>query len=489
MKGQSAKFKLFLLSLSIAVTVAVTTSCAATPAPLPLDSSFDGDYTLRIFRISSSTKRSELLQLANFQVIDSQHSIIQISDFTQSNTQAMRDLTASRQPDGQLRLSATMNTLFNKHKLGRFRADFDISGPRPRLTDLREYDMARGYTLDVTLIKRELADSVQAAASNQTSVENTGSLDAQIRAAQTILARMDLYNGQYTGHSNIALNRALTTAMRQMGISEQPTVDNFLSAVVGRLVAADELIDNSIEIAELAEIRGENDNLRQQLQLQDRLLEQRTQLASQMSAELESFRTVEPQLAALREQNTNLQRQLSAANETVADLREGIASDEPVRELQRQLDAANETVANLRDEMAEAYVPIEDHQGLQRQISALNASNSEVRERIQTDYVPRSEYSDLQNSSMMAQESLRNQLAALNQTIAELRNAIQTEFIPLQDHLRLERQVSALNSTILDLQDRNDIQRNRMLESEALFRNFRDDCAGSPECARAMRLE
>ena len=54
---------------------------------------------------------------------------------------------------------------------------------------------------------------------------------------------------------------------------------------------------------------------------------------------------------------------------------------------------------------------------------------------------------------------------------------------------RLERQVSALNGTILELQDRNELQKNRMLESEAMLRNFRDDCAATPECARAMRLE
>jgi predicted nucleic acid-binding Zn-ribbon protein len=267
--------------------------------------------------------------------------------------------------------------------------------------------------------------------------------------------------------------------------------------------------------------------------------------------ELERLRPLTAQLGTLTEQNTSLQRQLSAANETVADLRDGIASDERVSELQRQLDAANATVASLRDEMTAAYVPVADYVALQRQISALNANNTEMRDRIEADYVLRTEYAALEVSSREAQDSLRSQMAAANQTVAELRErmntayvpvadhvelqrqlaaasatatelretmrsdyvsksdfseaqrilaatnesmadlrrSIETEYMPLEDYVRLERQVSALNSTILELQDRNEVQRNRMVESEALFRNFREDCAAVPECARAMRLD
>ena len=267
--------------------------------------------------------------------------------------------------------------------------------------------------------------------------------------------------------------------------------------------------------------------------------------------ELDVLRPLAAQLDVLTEQNNRLERQLSAANETVADLRDGIASDERVTEIQRQLDAANATVAGLRDEMTVAYIPVADYVALQRQVSALNATNTEMRERIDADYVPRVEYVALEASSRDAQDTLRNQLAAANQTVAELRErmntayvpvaeheelqrqlaaasatttelrealrrdyvpradfleaqriqaatnesmadlrrSIETQFMPLQDYNRLERQVSALNSTILELQDRNEIQRNRMLESESLFRNFREDCAAVPECARAMRLD
>lgn len=267
--------------------------------------------------------------------------------------------------------------------------------------------------------------------------------------------------------------------------------------------------------------------------------------------ELERLRPLTAQLVTLTEQNTSLQRQLSAANETVADLRDGIASDERVSELQRQLDAANATVASLRDEMTAAYVPVADYVALQRQIAALNANNTEMRDRIEADYVPRLEYAALEVSSREAQDALRGQLAAANQTVAELRErmntayvpvadhaelqrqlaaasatatelretmradyvpksdfleaqrilaatnesmadlrrSIETEYMPLEDYVRLERQVSALNSTILELQDRNEIQRNRMVESESLFRNFREDCAAVPECAQAMRLD
>jgi hypothetical protein len=68
-------------------------------------------------------------------------------------------------------------------------------------------------------------------------------------------------------------------------------------------------------------------------------------------------------------------------------------------------------------------------------------------------------------------------LAAENESMVDIRRSIETEFRLLEDYNRLERQVSALNSTILEIQDRNEIQRNRMIESEAMFRNFRDDCA------------
>jgi hypothetical protein len=128
--------------------------------------------------------------------------------------------------------------------------------------------------------------------------------------------------------------------------------------------------------------------------------------------------------------------------------------------------------------MDTTYVPISEHVELQQQLAAASATTTELRETMQTAYVPKADFLEVQRI-----------LAAANQSMADLRLSLETAYMPLEDYQRLERQLSALNSTILELQDRNEIQRNRMVESDAMFRNFRDDCAAVPECARAMRLD
>lgn len=411
----------------------------------------------------------------------------------------------------------------------------------------------------------------------------TGPAD-RVRLAQSILAAMGLYTSSIDGVAGPRTNRALTDAMQQMNSTASPTIENFLTVAVNRITTNEQPnspINNATETSKfeaerislsnrlettseaLVSVRAELDQVKQELEterlaaayaatgadnetiatLELQVAEltaqlERTQAGvrgtdalnatiADLSEELVVLRPLPSQIVVLEAENDGLQRQLSAANVTVADLREGIAADERVGELQRQLNAANatiadlseraasaedlnallqrqlgdlnqsfselrnnaenqasqlsaanETIAELRERMNTAFVPATEHAELQRQLSAAVATNTELRETIRSNYVSRADFLDAQRV-----------LAAANESMADIRRAIETEFMPLEDYNRLERQVAALNSTILEIQDRNEIQRNRMIESEAMFRNFRDDCAAVPECARAMRLE
>lgn len=411
----------------------------------------------------------------------------------------------------------------------------------------------------------------------------TGPAD-RVRLAQSILAAMGLYTSSIDGVAGPGTNRALNEAMQQLNSTASPNVENFLALAIDRIRAieqpnspansaadANEILANSTDLSnrlqttseELLSVKAQLDQVKQELEterlaaanaatgadnetiatLELQVAEltaqlERTQAGvrgtdalnatiADLSEELVVLRPLPSQIVVLEAENDGLQRQLSAANVTVADLREGIAADERVGELQRQLNAANatiadlseraasaedlnallqrqlgdlnqsfaelrnnaqsqvrqlsaanETIAELRERMNTAFVPATEHAELQRQLSAAVATNTELRETIRSNYVSRADFLDAQRV-----------LAAANESMADIRRAIETEFMPLEDYNRLERQVAALNSTILEIQDRNEIQRNRMIESEAMFRNFRDDCAAVPECARAMRLE
>jgi chromosome segregation ATPase len=198
-------------------------------------------------------------------------------------------------------------------------------------------------------------------------------------------------------------------------------------------------------------------------------------------------------LAAMQDSELNLRRQLDGVNKSLVDLQDNISRNyvsldehklkiatlaEAEASLRRQLDAANTTVADLQNKIEIGYVPIASHNETLAQLDALNARIVDLQNTMERDYTP--------NAKMV--EALRL-IDAANSTIADLQASIAAEYKPLQDFQQLERQISALNTTILELQERNEVQRNRMLESEALFRNFRDDCAASDDCKKAMRLE
>lgn len=295
---------------------------------------------------------------------------------------------------------------------------------------------------------------------------------------------------------------------------------------------------------------GEVEN-HERLENLQRQLSAASETTAELREELQRLRPFEQELEVLREERESISRQLNAANATIADLREGIEKDERVQNLQRQLATANDTIVNLESSIENNFVPEEEYAALQRQIGALSATNSEIRERIDRDFVSRDKLNEVISERREMEVNLRAQVAAGNQTVAELRERMQTLFVPLAEHnelqrqlasagqsvtdlreklendyvplatyreaqrvisasnetiadLRqsiseeyidlasfegLQRQISALNETILELQERNQIQRNRMIESEVLFRNFRDDCAQVPECASAMRLD
>jgi peptidoglycan hydrolase-like protein with peptidoglycan-binding domain len=198
-------------------------------------------------------------------------------------------------------------------------------------------------------------------------------------------------------------------------------------------------------------------------------------------------------LATMQDTELSLRRQLDAVNKSLVDLQDSIAtryisleehanllanSSEIETTLRRQLDAANTTVADLQRKIEIGYVPLSDHNNTLTQLDALNARLVDLQAKLDNEFVP---VTKLQEASRL--------IDSANSTIADLQLSMKNEYRPLADFVQLERQISALNTTILELQERNELQRNRMLESESLFRNFRDDCAASAECKKAMRLE
>ena len=188
-----------------------------------------------------------------------------------------------------------------------------------------------------------------------------------------------------------------------------------------------------------------------------------------------------------------MRRSLEAANTTIADLRASI-EDEYVSvneysELERQLAAAGSSIADLRDQIVEEYVSIEDHAELQRQLNGSNQTIADLRERIGTDYISSDEHEGQVVALNAQMDSLRAQLDATMTTIADLRDTIATDYVPIADIREAMRQLRALNGALVELQEANTVLRSRVIESDQLFANFREDCRANPDCSKAMRLD
>jgi predicted nucleic acid-binding Zn-ribbon protein len=108
---------------------------------------------------------------------------------------------------------------------------------------------------------------------------------------------------------------------------------------------------------------------------------------------------------------------------------------------------------------------------------------------METDFIPSDEHDDQVTALNVQMDDLRAQLDAAMTTIADLRDTIATDYVPLADMREATRQLRALNGALVELQEANTVLRARVIESDQLFANFRDDCRAQPECARAMRLD
>lgn len=335
------------------------------------------------------------------------------------------------------------------------------------------------------------------------------------RVTQSLLSAAGIYQGSVDGivghQTRVAIDRSLAMNGRPMTAS----IADFLQTLQGQ-----------IRGDQFSRLQTCQRDLRRQTRTAERSERRLTQLAAQLAnsdpdrlealgdeieacnavlAELEqqnatlrstiatastpSETVPSPELEAARDAATETARQLSAANTTIADLQSQVAvlqdsnaalnvARAEIAALQHQLQGANESLADLRTQMSTDFVPIADHANVSAQLVATNQTIADLRADLTTDYVPRGDHLNV-----------TAQLVATNQTIADLHADMAANYVPRGDHMALERQVAALNATLAEQRSQWERQRQRLQESEALFRNFRDDCAAQPDCARAMHLE
>lgn len=287
-----------------------------------------------------------------------------------------------------------------------------------------------------------------------------------------------------------------------------------LTAANGTLA---DLYERIAELEAETALLGDVENRASELQRQ---LNTANETIAVQSDRIDGLESQTEQLQAYANRVPELERQLAGANGTIADLRDNIESDERVVAIRRSLEAANTTIADLRASIEEQYVAAEDYAELERQLTAagstiadlreqmseeyvtvamyaelqrqLNGSNqtiADLREEMETDFIPSEEHENQIIALNVQMSDLRSQLDAAMTTIADLRESIETDYVPLADMREALRQLRALNGALVELQEANTVLRARVIESDQLFANFRDDCRAQPECARAMRLD
>ena len=211
--------------------------------------------------------------------------------------------------------------------------------------------------------------------------------------------------------------------------------------------------------ATIAELTSERDRLRAQLDAANSTI---VELRDSQQSEYISLSEHQAAIDSLNSDRDHVRAQLDAANTTIVELRNQSiplsehrsaisAKTDEIARLTAQLDATNSTIADLRSSIQNAYVPLSDVNELRRQLDASSSIIVELRDRIQNEYVPLSQFRNVQ-----------------------------------QD---LTSQVSALNSTIVEIQDSAETYKRRWLEVQTLYTNFLQECGSTPECARAMQLD
>ena len=186
-------------------------------------------------------------------------------------------------------------------------------------------------------------------------------------------------------------------------------------------------------------------------------------------------------------------KQLDTLNTMLADLKASIGTDyvekaefEKVQAelqgvvaktdyvaLQKQLDAANQALAEQMAKIASDYVAKTDYEEKSKQLDTLNTMLSDLKGSLEANYVEKATY----DQDVLA---LQQKVDALNQTLTEQKSA---------DDAERESQVSALNSTIVDVQHRVDTLKRRQSELQTAYANLVAECKANPECADVMQFE
>ena len=237
------------------------------------------------------------------------------------------------------------------------------------------------------------------------------------------------------------------------------------------------------DIAELRELQAEPANeelrLRAQVDALNNVLAELAESKSQLETEVAELETLTEQLSVEKERSAALEAQVNALNNTVTDYVNGLALDEKVTELEKQKDAANEALVDLRKKMESDFVPKKDLVASQEQVAALNSTLADMRVEIDTKYISLGKHQSMQAKLLGDIRDRQATIDSLNKTLAD--SAARAE-------ARRARQVSALNGTIVELQEKIQLLDKRKNELWTTLNSFLTDCKNSTACALELGL-
>jgi peptidoglycan hydrolase-like protein with peptidoglycan-binding domain len=324
-------------------------------------------------------------------------------------------------------------------------------------------------------------------------IETRNTLEQTRDIVQPALAQLGLYSGSIDGIPGRMTREAVSAFQRERGRLVTGYADGEERAILARILAGEtehdgdttshterlaerlgielgpEVTEEDVALdaaVELTRLQSEVDRLEAANELSRRLADERLETITDA---LETIRTLRMELREARgssdrdpenEVVVELRRQLEAANETIADLRDdripradferleerlaAMVPETDLREAERRLVAANETIADLRG----SSVPVEEHAELRRQLEAANETIADLRE----ETVPRAEFAELDArlATMVPRADLQEaerRLDAANETLADMREST----VPIEQAAEIARQLEAANATIANL--------------------------------------
>lgn len=169
--------------------------------------------------------------------------------------------------------------------------------------------------------------------------------------------------------------------------------------------------------------------------------------------------------------------QLAAANQALADAeakrKEGFVDRASFEAKVAEIEALNAALSDMRTRLETEFVPLEGHRAALAEVERLTAETAALTADMRDNHVPRDEH-DRQVTS------LAQQIAALNKAVTDQRADAEAE---------RDRQVSALNATLVDMQIRMDTLKRRLSEVQTALTSFMDECKADATCAAAMGLD